>query len=202
MYIKISLIIFVSLIFSLFIFQGEYASSKDGSLTILNDSYTQSSDSTDANNIEKENTRMILSEQFDNYLLIKNSLSDNDSISAQLHASQFLENLVNLSEKIDKSNLSGNWDLFIRYAPEAKSRIASSNTLSEQRFFFGIISNFIIDLVKVYGIENYTVHILHCKDKSILGAGKWLSDANDGRNPFLGPGNEDCIEQIETKTLQ
>lgn len=202
MYTRTSRINLLCLILTLVILQVRHAAANEGSKINRTGINNELSDSADVYSPENENTRMILSEQFGNYLLIKNSLSDNDSISAQLHASQFLENLLSMSDKIGKSNLSRNWELFLRFAPEAQKRIASSNSLSEQRFFFGIVSNFIIDLIKDNGIENYTIHILQCSDKSILGAGKWLSDVNDGKNPFLGPGNESCIEVIGSKTSE
>lgn len=166
----------------------------------LQDFQSGNSDSSnDKSNLQKENTSRILSELFADYLLIKNSLSKNDSATAQTQALQFLEKVQSKSDTIDKSTVPRNWELFMRYAPEARSRIAASSSLTEQRFFFGILSNYIIDLVKSYGMKNKTIYILQCSDKSILGSGKWLSDFNDGKNPFLGPGNENCIKVIESK---
>lgn len=157
------------------------------------------SDSSDViKKLQEENTRKILSDLFPDYLQIKNSLSQNDSSSAQKFALLLLDKVENNSDSI-KKNTPRNWELFMKYAPQAKSRISASNSLTEQRFFFGILSNYIIEFVNLYGMKNKTVYVLQCKDKAIMGSGKWLTDFIDGKNPFLGPGNENCIEVVETK---
>ncbi|MBK8552172.1 MAG: DUF3347 domain-containing protein [Ignavibacteria bacterium] len=195
--------VFVCIFFIFFIFAAIVSSGiakneiRNANLTAFQNANSDSLN--DRSNLQKENTSRILSELFADYLLIKNSLSKNDSSTAQTQALQFLEKVQSRSDTIDKSTVPRNWELFMRYAPEARSRIAASSSLTEQRFFFGILSNYIIELVKSYGMKNKTIYILQCSDKSILGAGKWLSDFNDGKNPFLGPGNENCIKVIESK---
>ncbi len=166
---------------------------------LLSFQYPASDSSYKKSNSQNENAGKILSELFTDYLLIKNSLSVNDSSAAQRQALEFLENVQSKSKDIDKSTMPRNWELFMKYAPEAKTRIAASSSLTEQRFFFGILSNYIIELIKSFGMNNKTVYILQCSDKSILGSGKWLSDFNDGKNPYLGPGNENCIKLLESK---
>lgn len=157
------------------------------------------SDSADViKKLQEENTRKILSDLFPDYLKIKNYLSQNDSSSAQKSALQLLDKVESNSDSI-KKNVPRNWELFMKYAPQAKARISATNSLTEQRFFFGILSNYIIEFVNLYGMKNKTVYVLQCKDKAILGSGKWLTDFIDGKNPFLGPGNENCIEVVETK---
>ncbi len=82
----------------------------------------------------------------------------------------------------------------MKYAPEARSLITSSATLAQQRYFFGVLSNYMLEFLNLYGMKNKTVYILQCGRN-----GKWLSDFNDGKNPYLGPGNENCIEVLESK---
>lgn len=190
-------------IFSVFIFAAiisdSTAKNRITNANLPDFQIVKSDSSNDRTNLQKENTSRILSELFADYLLIKNSLSKNDSATAQVQALLFLEKVHSRSDTIDKNAMPGNWELFMKYAPEARSRIAASNSLTEQRFFFGILSNYMIELVKSYGMKNKTIYILQCSDKSIPGSGKWLSDFIDGKNPYLGPGNENCIKVIESK---
>ncbi len=145
---------------------------------------------------EKENIRLILTALFPDYLQIKNSLSKNDSVSAQSQALQLLQKIKSSADKTGKSNIPHDWEVFMKYAPEARSNIESTSLLSEQRYFFGILSKYIIDFVKLYGMKNKTVYIFQCRR---TGGGMWMSDFNDGKNPFLGPGNENCMDMIESK---
>ncbi len=87
----------------------------------------------------------------------------------------------------------------MKYVPEGREQIKSANLISQQRYLFAVLSSYYIEFVKQFGMKGKAAYILQCNSSSVPGSGNWLSDFIDGKNPYLGPGNESCIEVIEGK---
>lgn len=147
----------------------------------------------DTSRLLPETLRSKINEIFSHYIDIKNELANNDSADVIKHAKELIESAVSAQDDVLK-DIDKKWKFSPDKVQKITKQVETTNSLSKQRTMFSQLSEAMIEMVKLYGLDNKTVYLLECK-KTSEGGGRWLSDSKDRSNPYFGKNEntEDCL---------
>lgn len=134
----------------------------------------------------------------DQYYTLKNALVASDIPAARQAAGTFAMKLgeVDMNELDDK--LHDQWMALLPTLKSNAEAIQKSRDLEKQRAAFSPLSDYMIEAVKVFGIQHDVAYIQSCPmalgDKGAF----WLSEIKDIRNPYFGEAMLACGETEET----
>jgi hypothetical protein len=125
------------------------------------------------------------------YLFIKNGLAADNNAEAKTGATQ----LAGTIKKFDKSYFNtGQKKEFDKYGDNINGQlqgIISTKQIEEQRSFFGLLSQQVYELIKVFGANQVLYHD-HCPMAFNNKGAMWLSETKEIRNPYFGSNMLNC----------
>lgn len=122
----------------------------------------------------------------DQYLLLKESFVATDSIQAPKMAQTFQAALTKVDMTLVKGTAHSYW-MEQQGALEAHAQeIAKLSTIEAQRKQFGFLSEAMIRVIKVFGVEENTYYVQHCPMAFSDEGADWISDVQEIQNPYFG----------------
>lgn len=125
------------------------------------------------------------------YLIIKNGLAGDNNTEAKKGAVQ----LNSAIKKFDKSFFTASQKKeFDKYADNMNDQlqgITAAKQIEEQRALFGVLSQQVYDLVKLFG-ANQILYYDHCPMAFNNKGAMWLSETKEITNPYLGSSMLTC----------
>ena len=123
---------------------------------------------------------------FNDYLILKDGLVNDDNVSTQKAAVTFNKNL----EKIDmgllkESTAQKTWILLLKELNISSRGISKVTSIKEQRDYFISLSNYISKSIEVFGI-NKRVYKQFCPMANNDRGAFWLSTEEEIMNPYFG----------------
>ncbi|MEX1001093.1 MAG: efflux RND transporter periplasmic adaptor subunit [Crocinitomicaceae bacterium] len=138
--------------------------------------------------------KMDLAELNQAYLALKDALVNSDASLTKKRAKQLL---IKLSE-VDMSQVDGEshfyWMEKAQLLKDQTKQVFNQNKLEDQRMYFSDLSNTLIDINKVYGVEDNTIYIQYCPMANNKVGAYWLSTSPEIKNPYFGDKMLGCGE--------
>lgn len=151
----------------------------------------------DEKRLAPQNVRIIFNELFKQYISIKDALVYGDSYNAVRNTLKLLEDMKSKTRDVELLNKDDRWVLFLNNYEMIRKKAEETKFISEQRFLFNEITNGIIEFIKQYGLYDKTIYLYQCSDNSNSGNGRWLSDARNKKNPYLGQTNDTTCAKVK-----
>jgi Cu(I)/Ag(I) efflux system membrane fusion protein len=120
------------------------------------------------------------------YFLLKNALVVTDSETAQQTANEVLATLDQIDMSLVKEDAHQFWMKQLKAIQAHSQSIATTDNIEEQRKQFDFLSQAIIQVVKVFGVEGETVYVQHCPMANNNEGADWLSQEEGIKNPYFG----------------
>lgn len=126
-----------------------------------------------------------------NYLSLKNALVNDDAITSVTNAELMMASI----EKVEMDLLMGDAHMIWMQQSESLTtlakEIALEKSIKEQRKTFLELSSVIIDLTKIYGVNEQTYYVQFCP-MAFEDGGLWLSSESKILNPYFGEQMLEC----------
>ncbi len=137
----------------------------------------------------------------DDYIKLKDALTNDDTAAAQIEAAKVKVSL----EKVDMLLLMGDahnvWMKALNPTKKQVEVIINSREIGEQRAAFLILGKNLSEAIKTFGIEaegGKTIYLEFCPMADDNNGGFWLSYDKKINNPFFGKAMPTCGEVTET----
>jgi Cu(I)/Ag(I) efflux system membrane fusion protein len=134
----------------------------------------------------------------DNYFKVKNGLVS-DNIAATKSA------IIDMKESLDKVEMSGlkdtahdSWMALSQQLKEALQMMQKADQLSGLRQHFSMLSENIIEVTEIFGLEKAKVYKDFCPMAFDNKGAVWLAESEEIRNPYFGETMLSCGEVKET----
>src|SRR5690554_532111 len=138
-----------------------------------------------------------LKEVFDGYMVIEKALVDDNAETPQSAASALLKRIESVDMKLVKEEPGhSHWMELEAGLQEAALGISNSSDIEEQRNHFKQLSNYLINAVQTFGI-NQKVYLDYCPMVHNDTGAYWLSDEEGILNPYFGASMLRCGEVVE-----
>lgn len=138
-----------------------------------------------------------LKQVFDDYILLKDALVNDNSDEAQTTAKKIGEHLAQVDMKLLKDETAHNhWMTIQVELKSAANAIESDSEIATQREHFRRLSANMIGSVKIFGIDQ-KVYIEFCSMANNEKGAYWLSLEREIRNPYYGAAMLKCGEVKE-----
>lgn len=139
-----------------------------------------------------------LKKVFEQYLLLKDALTNDDSKTTQ----KFASTLLNAIEKVDMKLLTNqeahnHWMLIGKEITASATSISETSEIAYQRNHFKHLSAHLIKAVKLFGVDQ-EVYEQFCPMANDNKGAYWLSLSKEIKNPYFGKAMPTCGE---TKTI-
>lgn len=146
----------------------------------------------------KVSKNSILTPIIDNYLQIKNSLTQDNSKTAAKAGKMLYDSFKNLDKsKIETSKLK-EYNEIVEDAMENAEHIgANGDKIDHQREHFEILSTDLNDLIVLVGADR-ELYVDKCPMYNDGKGAKWISETKEIKNPFLGGDMPKCGSIIST----
>lgn len=135
-----------------------------------------------------------LSNILDQYIILKNSLVNDDSKKII----QDSKNMQKSLSKVDMNLLSEDdhkkWMEISGNISKSLTDIVSTGDLEEQRISFNTLSNDLYDAINTFGLMGRTVYYQYCPMFGNNKGAHWLSETEEIRNPYFGERMLNCGE--------
>tara|TARA_R110002072_G_scaffold175477_1_gene331258 strand:+ start:33079 stop:34890 length:1812 start_codon:yes stop_codon:yes gene_type:complete len=139
-----------------------------------------------------------LKQVFEDYILLKDALVNDDAKNAQQAGKQIIRSLKNVDMKLLSDEKAHNHWMTIQKELNTSANAISSNTdISKQRGHFKHLSAHMISSVQLFGI-NENVYIQFCPMADNNKGAYWISLEEEVRNPYYGEAMLTCGEVRDT----
>ena len=139
-----------------------------------------------------------LKQVFDDYILLKDALVNDDAKNAQQAGKQIIQSLKNVDMKLLSDEKAHNHWMTIQKELNTSANAISSNTdISKQRGHFKHLSAHMISSVQLFGV-NENVYIQFCPMADNNKGAYWISLEEEVRNPYYGEAMLTCGEVRDT----
>ena len=123
---------------------------------------------------------------FDDYILVKDALVNDDAKSAQQAGKQIIQSLKNVDMKLLSDEKAHNhWMTIQKELNASANAISGSTDISKQRGHFKHLSAHMISSVQLFGV-NENVYIQFCPMADNNKGAYWISLEEEIRNPYFG----------------
>lgn len=140
---------------------------------------------------------MQLNNILDQYIILKNSLVNDDSNKAIKDS----KNMQKAFSKVDMKLLSGDdhmkWMEISGDISKSLIEIVGTDDLNRQRISFQTLSNNLYDAIKTFGLMGKTIYYQFCPMFDSNKGAYWLSEKEEIRNPYFGEKMLTCGETKE-----
>ena len=139
-----------------------------------------------------------LKQVFEDYILLKDALVNDDAKNAQQAGKQIIRSLKNVDMKLLSDEKAHNHWMTIQKELNTSANAISSNTdISKQRGHFKHLSAHMISSVQLFGI-NENVYIQFCPMADNNKGAYWISLEEEVRNPYYVEAMLTCGEVRDT----
>jgi Cu(I)/Ag(I) efflux system membrane fusion protein len=139
-----------------------------------------------------------LKQVFDDYILLKNALVNDNNNDAQTAAKKTVQNLAKVDMKLLSDEKAHNhWMTIQKELKTSASAILNSSEIATQRGHFKHLSAHMISSIKLFGI-NQKVYSEFCPMADNNKGAYWLSLEKEIRNPYYGDVMLTCGEVRDT----
>lgn len=139
-----------------------------------------------------------LKQVFDDYILVKDALVNDDANSAQQAGKQIMQSLKNVDMKLLSDEKTHNhWMTIQKELNASANAISGSTDISKQRGHFKHLSAHMISSVQLFGV-NTNVYIQFCPMADNNKGAYWISLEEEIRNPYYGEAMLTCGEVRDT----
>ena len=139
-----------------------------------------------------------LKQVFEDYILLKDALVNDDAKNAQQAGMQIIQSLKNVDMKLLSDEKAHNHWMTIQKELNTSANAISSNTdISKQRGHFKHLSAHMISSVQLFGV-NENVYIQFCPMADNNKGAYWISLEEEVRNPYYGEAMLTCGEVRDT----
>lgn len=139
-----------------------------------------------------------LKQVFDDYILVKDALVNDDANSAQQAGKQIIQSLKNVDMKLLSDDKAHNhWMTIQKELNASANAISGSTDISKQRGHFKHLSAHMISSVQLFGI-NQKVYSEFCPMADNNKGAYWISLEEEIRNPYYGEAMLTCGEVRDT----
>jgi len=138
-----------------------------------------------------------LRDVFEGYMVIERALAADNAEIPQTAASELLKRIDRVDMKlVTEEPGHSHWMLLDEGLQEAALAISNTSDIEEQRNHFKQLSNYLINAVQTFGI-NQKVYLDYCPMVNDDTGAYWLSDEEGILNPYYGASMLRCGEVIE-----
>ena len=143
------------------------------------------------------NTAKSYTELMNNYLLVKNSLAD-DNASSAADAATGIQNSINKIEAgdLDSAGRKGFESVKLEILEHSNHIAGNKKDIAHQREHFDLLSQDILDLVTAMGSDRL-LYKTYCPMYNDKKGATWLSETSEIRNPYYGKEMLTCGEVKE-----
>lgn len=135
-----------------------------------------------------------LKQVFDDYILVKDALVNDDAKSAQQAGKQIIQSLKNVDMKLLSDEKAHNhWMTIQKELKSSANAIENSSDIAAQRGHFKHLSAHMISGVQLFGV-NQNVYIQFCPMANNNKGAYWISLEEEVRNPYYGEAMLTCGE--------
>lgn len=120
------------------------------------------------------------------YIAVKDALVDTDSETAQAKSAELAEALNQADRTLLPAEALEYWMQEFAVMNGHNKMLGNTNLVEEQRIQFDLISQALIDVVKVFGLVGQTVYVQYCPMAFDDEGADWLSMEEDILNPYFG----------------
>ena len=139
-----------------------------------------------------------LKQVFEDYILLKDALVNDDAKNAQQAGKQIIRSLKNVDMKLLSDEKAHNHWMTIQKELNTSANAISSNTdISKQRGHFKHLSAHMISSVQLFGV-NENIYIQFCPMADNNKGAYWISLEEEVRNPYYGEAMLTCGEVRDT----
>ncbi|WP_139958828.1 efflux RND transporter periplasmic adaptor subunit [Flavicella sediminum] len=129
---------------------------------------------------------------YEDYIVIKNALTKDDSETVVVASKTLLQNLTKVNMKLlTDHNAHMQWMSIAKEIKTAINSIINSNELDMQRTHFQKLSIALIDAIQIFGIQE-KVYKQHCPMAENNKGAYWLSSEKQIVNPYFGEAMIGC----------
>jgi len=123
---------------------------------------------------------------FDEYLLLKDALVQDNLEKAKSNAVSFLDKLDKVNMSIFKGEAHNVWMQHSSEAEKALKSINTANNIGEARKGFKNLSDQFVMLAKSFGPFDMALYVQHCPMANSNKGADWLSSKTEIKNPYFG----------------
>jgi Cu(I)/Ag(I) efflux system membrane fusion protein len=139
-----------------------------------------------------------LEKVFDEYLILKDALADDDNSAAQKSAAALLNDMAKVDMKLLSNQEAHNhWMLIGKEIKASATSISKTSDIAIQRNHFKHLSAHLIKAVKLFGV-NQQVYEQFCPMADDNNGAYWLSQFKEIKNPYFGKAMPTCGETKST----
>jgi Cu(I)/Ag(I) efflux system membrane fusion protein len=137
-----------------------------------------------------------LSGIFDNYLILKNDLVQDDFPNSKKSLEQYKKSLSQINMSLFKGDNHTLWMQHSTTLEKLSKRFMDANEIADAREIFILISEQMIMIAKVFP-PNKELYIQYCPMADRNNGARWLSDSKIVKNPYFGESMLKCGEVKE-----
>ncbi|MEO2064046.1 efflux RND transporter periplasmic adaptor subunit [Christiangramia sp.] len=139
-----------------------------------------------------------LKQVFDDYILLKDALVNDDAKNAQRAGKQITQSLKNVDMKLLSDDKAHNhWMTIQKELQNSATAITNKSDISEQRDHFKHLSAHMISSIQLFGV-NQKAYSQFCPMANDNNGAYWLSLEEEIRNPYYGQAMLNCGEIKDT----
>jgi Cu(I)/Ag(I) efflux system membrane fusion protein len=178
---------------------GKTMTGHEGHLGMQEDSSVENVDKTNHSEMKERITvsrefQNQLKQVFDDYILLKDALVNDDTKSAQQAGKEINQSLKKVDMKLLSDEKAHNhWMTIQKELKTSASAIENSSEIAIQRGHFKHLSAHMISSVQLFGI-NKNVYIQFCPMADNNKGAYWISLEKEVRNPYYGEAMSNCGE--------
>lgn len=182
---------------------GKTMTGHEGHLGMQEDSSVENVDKTNHSEMKERITvsrefQNQLKQVFDDYILLKDALVNDDTKSAQQAGKEINQSLKKVDMKLLPDEKAHNhWMTIQKELKTSAGAIENSSEIEKQRGHFKHLSAHMISSVKLFGV-NENVYIQFCPMADNNKGAYWISLEKEVRNPYYGEAMSTCGEVKET----
>ena len=141
---------------------------------------------------------MQLNNILDLYIILKNSLLNDDSIKVIQDSKNIQSALSKISMKLFSGDDHIKWMELSGAISKSLIEMIKTNDLEQQRISFQSISNDLYDAIKTFGLMGKTLFYQYCPMFNNGKGAYWLSEIKEIKNPYYGEKMISCGETKES----
>jgi Cu(I)/Ag(I) efflux system membrane fusion protein len=134
----------------------------------------------------------------DLYIILKNSLLNDDSIKVIQDSKNIQSALSKISMKLFSGDDHIKWMELSGAISKSLIEMIKTNDLEQQRISFQSISNDLYDAIKTFGLMGKTLYYQYCPMFNNGKGAYWLSEIKEIKNPYYGEKMISCGETKES----
>jgi membrane fusion protein, copper/silver efflux system len=130
--------------------------------------------------------KLQLKELSEKYILMKDDFVNTDAEKAKKAATDFVAQLELIDMQLLKGDAHILWMEKMNILKKHGQILSGLNDIEDQRKQFQFISNALIDVIKIFGIEGSDLYVQYCPMAMDNKGGDWIAQDTQIKNPYYG----------------